>query len=180
MTFTPLTLTTKALALAAVAAVLILTVPGLAFAVTGDTAGTGAPSRDWLERYAAAHPYGQGTPYIGTSVVSDGRSADTRDAAIAVHRGSANVPDVFERYATAHPYGQGTPYIGTSVIRDGRSPDTLDAVTSAHQIDVVSAGGFDWTDAGIGAALGAGAMIALSFGLLAWLFLRRRHQTPAI
>lgn|SRR5262249_12612518 len=142
MTSTPLTRTAQTLA---VAAVLILTVPGLAFAVpsyaTGDAAAT-AP--DWPERFAAAHPYGKGVPYVGTSVVLDGRR------------------------------------VSRTTIPDGRSPDTLDAVASARQIGVVSTTGFDWTDAGIGAALGAGATIALSFGLLAWLFLRRRHQTPAI
>ncbi len=178
MLSTPLTFMTRSLALATVAAVLILTVPGLAAAIPEPAGGTANPGTrvvvsdgrsadtldaatnahyapDWIERYAAAHPYGVGTPYVESSVVADGRSPDTLDAVA-------------------------TETVQSSSIRDGRSPDTLDAATTAHQIGAVSTGGFDWKDAGIRAAAGAGAMIALSFGLLCWLFLRRRHHTPAI
>ena len=43
---------------------------------------------------------------------------------------------------------------------DGRSPDTKDAATAAHappaSVIIVGATGFDWTDAGGGAATGFG------------------------
>jgi len=159
MTSTPHTRTARVFTFVAVLAVLILTVPGLAYAVNGamGDGGSSAPP-DWLERYAAAHPYGLSTPTVVTTGIRDGRSADTLDAARSAHSTSVSP---------------------TTSIRDGRSADTLDAATSAHNTSVVPSSGFDWSDAGIGAALGAGAMIALAF-CLAVLLARRRHQTPAI
>ena len=66
--------------------------------------------------------------------ITDGRSPDTRDAAVAVHAVPATPVDL-------------------------RSPDTKDAALLAHSagptvVVRTDSSGFDWTDAGIGAAGG--------------------------
>jgi len=89
------------------------------------------------------------TAVAGMAPVVDGRSPDTLDAAAATAR-----------------------------ITDGRSPDTLDATRTPQPIEVVTTGGFDWSDAGIGAGFGAG-VLALVAGAALVLTSRRQHpQTP--
>ena len=95
----------------------------------------------------------------------DGRSPDTRDAALLVHQGR-------------HPSGRTTSK--QAIVRDGRSPDTRDAAVAARStvapVIVLGATGFDWTDAGIGAAAGIGlAAIAAAAVALA----RNRQTLPA-
>ena len=150
---------------ALVLAVIVFAFAAPAVALGGSNQSTS--SRDWFERYAAAHPFGHGivgsTPapdvferYAAThatTVLTDGRSPDTRDAAApprpglraglrsrrhrrgmvrtdaAAHPfghglvGSTPAPDVFERYAATH---------ATTVLTDGRSPDTRDAAEAAQ------------------------------------------------
>ena len=197
---------TQALVLAVI--VFALAVPAVALGSSNQSTS----SRDWFERYAAAHPFGHGivgsTPapdvferYAAThatTVLTDGRSPDTRDAAAAAQARLAGGPsqqtsssrDWFERYAAAHPFGHGlvgsTPapdvferYAAThatTVLTDGRSPDTRDAAEAARlrlaggpsqetliaasgsqPTGIVRPGGFDWGDA----SLGAGAALGL-------------------
>jgi hypothetical protein len=147
----------QALVLAAIIAV--FAVPT---ALGGTSSGTVAP--DVFERYAAAHPFGHGVfdaaqaPDVferyaaahGPTVLTDGRSPDTRDAAEAARlelaSGGSAASDVFERYAATHPFGHGVldasaapdvfeRYAAThepTVLIDGRSPDTRDAAESAR------------------------------------------------
>ena len=129
----------RGLALAAV--VVILAGPATAL---GNSSPTKAPA-DWFERYAAAHPFGHGTPDEG------------------------NVPDWLERFAAAHPYGAGAGFVASTVV-DGRSPDTRDAAAVLTPAVLVQPGGFDWGDAGIGAGFGSGLLLAAS--ALLWM---RRH-----
>jgi hypothetical protein len=129
-----------------------------ATALGGSNAST--PSYDVFERYAAAHPFGHGilnmTPapdvferYAAThatpAVLTDGRSPDTRDAAEAARL----------------------------QLEDRRSPDTRDAAeaarlqlaarsssttlgdSAAQPINTTAHGGFDWSDAGVGAITAA-------------------------
>jgi len=89
--------------------------------------------------------------------IRDGRSPDTKDAAYLAHFDGRS-PDTIDAAAQAH---------ATLPVVDLRSPDTQDAAVAAHatppaSIVVVSNGGFDWTDAGIGAA--GGFAIALLLG----------------
>jgi hypothetical protein len=103
-------------------------------------------------------------------VPTDGRSADTIDAALS-HSTATGLdlrsPDTIDAAVVAH---------GTQPGVDLRSPDTRDAAVAAHatptpSVVIVGNSGFDWTDAGIGAAggfaialLAAGALILLRGG----------------
>jgi hypothetical protein len=86
----------------------------------------------------------------------DGRSPDTKDAALAAH----------QNRGTEITAGSTQPLVAGSF--DGRSPDTKDAAYAAHNpaatIVIASGGGFDWTDAGIGAAAGFGLAVMLAAG----------------
>jgi hypothetical protein len=92
----------------------------------------------------------------------DGRSPDTVDAAKAAH--------LFAAFKPNH----------RSSMRDGRSPDTKDAAVAAHQapspVIIVGAQGFDWADAGIGAAAGFGLAVVAASGLA---LTRDRRALPA-
>jgi hypothetical protein len=142
---------------------------------------------DVLERYANTHPYG-----TSAAQVIDGRSADTLDAAVNAQQ-STTVPDVLERYANTHPYGTGAVQVidgrsadtldaatnaqqASLVPSDGRSPDTLDAASSPRPVVIAQPGGFDWSDAGIGAGFAGGVFaLLLTLGLL---MLRRHPRQP--
>ena len=117
----------------------------------------------------------------------DGRSPDTKDAAIAMHHGSrvlltatavSNWPPVngigydgrspdTKDAAAVHASQSRTTAAALTARVDGRSPDTQDAAAAAHAtpspVIIVGSTGFDWTDAGIGATAGFGlALIAAS------------------
>ncbi len=105
-------------------------------------------------------------PPLATAGGVDGRSPDTKDAAALVHAQTVALsdgrsPDTRDAAAIAH---------ATQPAVDGRSPDTRDAAIVAHtapvpSVIVVGNGGFNWTDAGIGAAGGV-AIALLSGGAL--------------
>jgi hypothetical protein len=86
----------------------------------------------------------------------DGRSPDTKDAALAAQK---------LRHLAGHVRG------AQRAVLDGRSPDTRDAAaatrTTTSPVIIVSANSFDWTDAGIGAAAGFGLVAMLGAGLTA-------------
>jgi hypothetical protein len=121
----------------------------------------------------------------------DGRSPDTKDAALAAQRNGSPKYDVAIGYASpplnatacliARPGG--ACYTGSKShpagTFDGRSQDTKDAALAAHNpaatVVIASAGGFDWTDAGIGAAAGFGLAVMLAVGLT----LTRKESTVA-
>lgn len=174
---------TQAVVLAAIVAAL-----APALALGNSNSGKAAP--DWFERYAAAHPYGQSVPI-------DGRSPDTLDAALAASSQSYASPGFIERNDAAH-FGSVTstgpaPLVtdGRSPdtrdaadtaqlqVVDGRSPDTLDAAQTAQPIELVSSRGFDWSDAGIGAAMGAALILVMGTSLLILLRGHRRHHVQA-
>ena len=117
---------------------------------------------------------------VAGATIKDGRSPDTKDAAYLAHLDGRS-PDTIDAAAQAHAtppvvvdgrspdtrdaatQAHATP----TFVADGRSPDTRDAAITAHttsapSIVVVGSGGFDWTDAGIGAA--GGFAIALLLG----------------
>ncbi len=118
-------------------------------------ASSASPSAGFVERNDAAH-FGGGGSTESVQLVRDGRSPDTLDAATQASA-TAQTPDWFERYANAHPYGGSVLDRTAPAASDGRSPDTRDAAVAAGSrppVVVVASGGFDWTDAGIGAAGG--------------------------
>ena len=100
-------------------------------------------------------------PVAGAGI-ADGRSPDTKDAAATAQIMSSDLrsPDTRDAGLAAHT-------VTPAAAADLRSPDTRDAARIAHTTGstvVVEAGsqGFDWTDAGIGAA--GGFAIALIVG----------------
>jgi hypothetical protein len=185
----PIHLIRFAQALVVSALLALFVVPALALGATG------APAADSFERYAAAHPFGNGTP--------------------------APALDAIERYAAAHPFGVGTPaapapdaferYVGshqTVPLTDGRSPDTRDAAEAARLQstdlrspdtrdlaevrraalqsqtvavadpaqrlgEVVESGGFAWRDAAVGAGAALGLILLIGLGGLS---LRQRGR----
>jgi len=153
---------TQALVLAALVAVLV----SPAAALGGSN--TGKPAPDWFERYAAAHPYGQGILDSTQALTIDGRSPDTLDATAAAQLQVADgrSPDTLDAGS-----------VSQLQVADGRSPDTLDAAQATQPIEIVQPGGFAWGDAGIG-AIGAALMIALIGG--AMLVLARFHRRQRV
>jgi hypothetical protein len=142
--------------------------------------GTGFDGRspDTKDAALAAHQ-GSRTPAIATTSPAtrsgaatplDGRSPDTRDAALAAHGNSTGTYNVATGYASPPLTGAGF---------DGRSQDTKDAALAAHNpaatVVIATADGFDWTDAGIGAAAGFGLALMLAAGLT----LTRKETTVA-
>ena len=112
----------------------------------------------------------------------DLRSPDTRDAALAAREAAAagldlRSPDTKD-VAAAIQARSSSPRSG-----DLRSPDTRDwaagrlgpAGTGGVEITVHRPGGFDWSDAAIGAAFGAGLILLLSG---TWLLVRHAHAEP--
>ncbi len=149
---------------------------------------------DWFERYAAAHPYGQGVIDTSFAPVVDGRSPDTRDAADSVRLQvidgrspdtleaaqttqlqvtDGRSPDTLEAAQTAQ-----TAQTAQLQVLDGRSPDTRDAAQTAQRVEPTSSNGFKWSDAGIGAASGAGLILLLGLSMLL-LVRTRRHDVQA-
>ena len=101
---------------------------------------------------------------VAGSGIKDGRSPDTKDAALAAQTQIADgrSPDTLDAAAAAHSVPS-TPI-------DLRSPDTKDAAQLAHSPSTAvvvqsGSGTFDWTDAGIGAAGGFAIALILA-GLL--------------
>jgi hypothetical protein len=101
--------------------------------------------------------------------LSDPRSPDRRDPALAGHpQGMASFLD--GRSPDTRDAGQEAQALLATPV-EGRSPSTREAARTAHAIPAplvvtVAAGGFDWGDAGIGAAavfalalLGAGLVV---------------------
>jgi hypothetical protein len=160
-------------------------------------ASTGTTTSDWFERYVGAHPYGLGT--IGVTTSSDPIRDSLADRGLTPTTG-LSAPDWFERYAGAHPYGLGTvavtvtsdpirdsladrgltprtsPNTGTVATSSVATPDWIERYAAAHPYGDTaqlraSSGGFDWSDAGVGAGF-ATALFTLLAGSL---FAIRRH-----
>ena len=109
---------------------------------------------------------------LAAAGVRDGRSPDTLDAA-AVASFDGRSPDTVDAAVLARDAAS-TPL----AVVDGRSPDTSDASFAAHTVaptlTVVDAGGFDWVDAGIGAA--GGLAIAFVVGGALLVLTTRNHD----
>jgi len=102
----------------------------------------------------------------------DGRSPDTIDAALLAQERLAvpldgRSPDTIDAALAAQQ----------STLVDGRSPDTIDAALQAHSpvVTVVKSNGFDWGDFGIGFAVAVGSLLLLA-GLGAGLIAARQSQ----
>ena len=145
---------------------------GLA-ALAAPTAALGG-GQDSLQQYGRLSP--NAIPYLHAAsaqsqgVLLDGRSPDTKDAAISAHT-SSSVP----QYGQI-PYGAPdgwTPYAfavtakSRSSVVDGRSPDTRDFATLAHSpvVTITRPPGFQWGDFGIGTGVALAAVILLALSL---------------
>lgn len=102
------------------------------------------------------YPYAISLTTASHTAVLDGRSPDTKDAALTAQQELGPVdgrsPDTLDAAQTAQAN------LLTPV--DGRAPDTIDAATQAHIpiVTVIQAPGFQWDDFGIG--------VAAAFGLI--------------
>lgn len=139
----------------------------------------GTPAPDWFERYAAAHPFGNGVDssrpappgaferYAATHtiVLTDGRSPDTRDAAQAaqIRLADTRSPDTRDAAADYQLAGslQATP--------------TAAIATATRQES--QAGQFDWADASIGAILALTLVLSVGGAML---LLGKHHRRPKI
>ena len=116
---------------------------------------------------APAAARARGRSRAGTRLPHDFQSADTRDAVVPMHNGSATTVVPRGLYEPMRPENQPQPR------QDLRSPDTVDFANGRGTynspevvvVDVpkpesapVSAGGIDWADAG----LGAGSLLAIT------------------
>ncbi len=120
----------------------------------------------------------------GGNRVVDGRSPDTRDAAMATHDSFYALDPAIARAIAAHQQSL-TPSDGRSpdtrdaamANPDGRSPDTRDAALQAHNpvATFVKSNGFDWGDFGIGVGVAIGSMLMLA-GLAAGVLAVRQSQ----
>jgi hypothetical protein len=119
------------------------------------------PLDPWALAYFASHAK-------PSTAVIDGRSPDTRDAALAAQQLAlvpvdGRSPDTLDAAKAA----QTRLFVPT----DGRSPDTIDAAIQAHSpvVTVTLSPGFGWGDFGIGivAALGTMLLLGVSIRLLA-------------
>jgi hypothetical protein len=101
------------------------------------------PSSPETRARLVAQGYEDGTLYRqSTSGVLDGRSPDTKDAALAAQQSNSSVVD-------------------------GRSPDTRDFATIAHEpvVTITKSPGFQWGDFGIGTGVALAAVILLALSL---------------
>jgi hypothetical protein len=107
------------------------------------------------------------------NAVLDGRSPDTRDAAFSAQQS----PVLDGRSADTRDAAFSAQETSLSPI-DGRSPDTVDAALLTHSpvVTIVTPGGFDWGDYGIGAGSGIGLILLFGGGLV--LAYQRRHHRP--
>jgi hypothetical protein len=108
----------------------------------------------------------------------DGRSPDTRDAALTATLAEANPKTV--TYLLWHGYTpnqiatmlagasqEKTPQQLPATPVDGRSPDTIDAAVQTHApvVTIVRSPGFEWADFGIGVAAACGLMLLLGLSI---------------
>jgi hypothetical protein len=109
---------------------------------------------DAFERYASAHPYGNGVSVSSSTIVS--RPPDVADAARSVQTGSLD-----QTFVT-------------------RPPDVADAALSVGtETSSTSDGGFAWSDWGIGIGMGAGFALILGAGLIIGRQLKHRGVQTA-
>jgi hypothetical protein len=109
---------------------------------------------DVFERYASAHPYGNGLSVSTATIVS--RPPDVSDAARSVQAGSFD-----ETFVT-------------------RPPDVVDAaVALGNESPSTSDDGFAWSDWGIGIGMGAGFALILGACLIIGRQLKHRGVQPA-
>ncbi|TMK60522.1 MAG: hypothetical protein E6G14_12160 [Actinobacteria bacterium] len=121
--------------------------------------------------------------------VAIGGSGTGQRVTHTVHRGNSagQTGDWFERYAKAHPYGVGVPgstqapdwferYTATHPFGKGVLGTTQAlAVDGTHRIEAIRPDGFDWSDAGVGAGIGAAAIALLGCSILVLLTHRRNR-----
>ena len=166
--------------------VLVLAAIGMALALPatalgGSNAGT-TNARDVFERYAATHRYGN-----GLGATRPARDVFERYAAVHSYGkgglATTPAPDAFERYVALHTYGRGV--LATTTAADvferyvaahlGGESLSLDAAAVRQPVQAAQPSGFDWTDAGIGAAMGAAVFALLATSILVPLAHRRNR-----
>jgi hypothetical protein len=105
--------------------------------------------------------------------VFDGRSPDTLDAAdtAQLQISDGRSPDTLDAAQNAQN--------AQLQVLDGRSPDTRDAAQAIQPVEIVNSGSFHWSDAGIGAATGAGLILLLGASMLLLMRTVRRHNVQA-
>ena len=115
------------------------------------------PLDPWALAYFASHAK-------PSTTLIDGRSPDTRDAALAAQQQAltpvdGRSPDTIDAARAAQARLLAPPY--------GRSPDTIDAATrtQAPIVTVTNSPGFQWSDFGIGAAAAFGTMLLLGMSI---------------
>ena len=140
---------------------------------TGDAAAAGGYM--YSSDHASAEARVQGHAPATTQVTQDLRSPDARDAKTEpVTQVAQDLRSPDARDARTEPI--------TQVAQDLRSPDARDAgrppvevATPVVDIRAAQGGGFDWGDAGIGAA-GLLAMLSIAGGLALMVTTRRRRR----
>ena len=107
------------------------------------------------------------------NAVLDGRSPDTRDAALAAQVAKYGPRDGWYGYAVSLTKSS------RNAVLDGRSPDTVDAALLTHTqvVKVVPSSSFGWGDFGVGAGSGIGLILLCGGGLV--LAYQRRHRPQA-
>jgi len=108
---------------------------------------------DVFERYASAHPYGNGVSVSDSTIVA--RPPDVTDAARSVQSGS------FDQTFVTRP------------------PDVADAALSVGNESSSTSDGFNWSDWGIGIGMGAGIALILGAGLIMGRQLKHRGMQTA-
>jgi hypothetical protein len=114
----------------------------------------------------------------------DGRSPDTRDAALTTQQHPAmpadgRSPDTRDAALAAQPNSSHA--LLTAPI-DRRSPDTIDAAlnTQAPVVTVIHSPGFQWSDFGIGAAAAFSAILILGLSIRLLAAHQNRKQTSPV
>jgi hypothetical protein len=148
---------------------------GLAALVVPTTALAGNSYRDGWYGYAVSSTKAQ------QSQVVDGRSPDTRDAALAAQ---PKLDPAIVKYLLRYGFTQsqiaamsGGAFKAQPTLVDGRSPDTVDFAVQAHSpvVTVTRDPGFQWGDFGIGLSA---AILALALLGIMRLFSNRGEHKP--
>jgi hypothetical protein len=135
---------------------------------------------DVFERYATAHPYGNGLTSASTSSTLVSRPPDVSDA--AANATQSTVVDRIIAQEQGRQADLGLFSLGltspTSSTLVSRPPDVSDAAQAAGRVSFSQSNGFDWGDWAIGIGSGIGLALILATGL--GMSLQRRHRMQTV